>query len=102
MAKIKDKKSNNKKATTTLSTNNDVYHKILWYLICLFVIIIFIKQYKKDPEATEGKKIKGSFKTYFNGIYQDYYEDYLFKKPFIKGLKKIKNNYEFVLFDKVN
>jgi hypothetical protein len=77
-------------------------HLFLWSLISLFVAFIFIKQLKNDPKEKENGTVEFTLKAFFNGSYQESYEKFLLKKPFIAGLKKYKNKYDYLLLDKVN
>ncbi len=79
-----------------LSENSTLY-KILWYCVCLFLALIFIAV--TSSKAPQENSYKTSF---FDGTFQNAFEDELLKKPFIVALKKLKNEYEFKLFDKVN
>lgn len=76
---------------------NSLLYKIMWYAICIFLGLIFIKLV--TSKAPQQNAYQTSF---FDGSYQDAFEDNLLKKPFMTDLKKLKNEYEFKLFDKVN
>jgi hypothetical protein len=81
-----------------LPENNNFY-KYIWHIICIFIVIIFLKQYSSKGEVA-GNKF--SFNSFFNRVYQDQCEDNLLKKVFITDLKKIKNQYEYKFFKGIN
>ncbi len=97
-SKIKKNKSTDPVAAQL--SNNSIFYKLIWYAIWLFVVIVLMNQFKRKPNKE--RDINASFTTFFNGTYQTSCENKLLNKPFIENLKKYKNEYEFLFFNKVN
>ncbi len=95
--KCPQKTATKSRTASAIQANDSMLNKALWYAISLFLAFIFLRV--ATSKAPQQEEIKTSF---FDGTYQEAFEDGLLKKPFIAGLKKMKNEYEFSLFDKVN
>lgn len=97
VAQKKEERTRSMAIPASALPENGLIYKILWYAVCAFLAFLFLKiAVSKSLQKNE------STTSFFDGTYQDAMENGLLKKPFILDLKKMKDEYEFALFDKVN
>jgi len=92
-----------KTANAPVNQDNSSLHKVLWYFVLGFLIILVLNQFKNNSSsATKDSLVKATMHTLADRSYQEFYENKLLKKPFAINLKKYKNKYEYMLFEKIN
>ena len=100
---VVDKNKTSSQTTQTLLEKDSFFIKITWYLLCVFMVFIFIKQLKTEKESTKKIKDKESFFVkFYDGRFQEKYESNLLSRPFILGLKTLKHNFEYQYLHKIN
>ncbi len=76
--------------------------RLMWYGICLGMAILLFMSFRKSPDSDKKEEQNHASISFFDGWFQEDYENKLLNNPFIQNLKKYKNEFEYALFKKIN